>query len=357
MKLLLDVLRTKRRATRIPIWFMRQAGRYLPEYLAIRKNHASFMEFCADARDAAEVTLQPLRRFDLDAAIIFSDILVIPHALGVPVEFITGQGPRLTPIRSCDDLKRLKLDHLLAKLSPTCEALSLVKSHLSPQQTLIGFAGAPWTVACYMIEGGGSKTYDVPRQLAAQDPIFFQALLDLLVEATAQYLIAQVKAGADVLKIFDSWAGACPAWLTEQALMRPMRSLIQQVRAACPETPILYFPRGCGEKLWMLAQALQPDGMALDQFINLSWVADAYKTHLPANSLCLQGGLDPMIMVAGGARLQEEVVKILETFKNSPYLFNAGHGMVPYMPLEHITKTIEYVRTWEKGNENGSGPV
>lgn len=349
MKLLLDVLTKKQPSNRIPIWFMRQAGRYLPEYQAIRKNYDSFLDFCTHVQDAAEVTLQPLRRFDLDAAIIFSDILIIPYALNVTVAFHKGHGPKLSPIRSSTDLKSLNQQRFQEKIMPTCDALSLVKNHLSPQQTLIGFAGAPWTVACYMIEGGGSKTYDLPRQIAAQDPLFFRALIEILTDATADYLIAQAKAGADVLKIFDSWAGACPAWLVNTALVEPIKMIIKRVRSACPDTPILYFPRGSGEKIVTLASTMKPDGVALDQFIDLAWVRQA----MP-DGLCLQGGLDPMIMVAGGDVLRDQVFKILDTFQNKPYVFNAGHGMVPYMPPENIAKTIAYVREWEKKNENGS---
>lgn len=347
MIILETILKTKKPSPRIPLWFMRQAGRFLPEYRDLRQKYPSFLEFCRNPKDASEATLQPLKRFDLDAAIIFSDILVIPSALGQKVEFLAGEGPKLEPITSNKELSALNFDHFEERLQATSEALSLTRGALSKEKALIGFAGAPWTVACYMIQGGGSKNFDDARLIIAKDPAFFENLMAILVEATTLYLIAQAKAGANVLKLFDSWAGLCPAWLTDKALSQPVQQIIDRVRAECPDTPLLYFPRGAGEKVLTLGEAVKADGIALDHFIDPLWVRDVYSQSAP---LALQGGLDPLVMAAGGARLEKEVYGYLNAFKGLPYIFNMGHGMIPSMPIDHVTQTISYVRAWEKEN-------
>lgn len=344
MIILEQLLKTKQVGNRIPIWFMRQAGRFLPEYRELRQKYPSFLAFCADPKGAAEATLQPMQRFDIDAAIIFSDILVVPSALGQKVNFLTGEGPKLEPIRSEKDLTTLSFKNFEGRIQATPEALSLVRQDLSPEKALMGFAGAPWTVACYMIQGGGSKNFDEARLVIARDPAFFEKLMEMLVEATATYLIAQGKAGADVLKIFDSWAGLCPSWLTQKALLEPIQQIISKVKAACPQTPILYFPRGAGEKTITLGQQVGADGVALDQFLDPDWVRrELVKQSTP---LVLQGGLDPLVVAAGGAKLQEEVYRYLEAFKGLPYIFNMGHGMIPEMPIAHVEQTIAHVRAW-----------
>lgn len=345
MIILETLLKTKKPGPRIPLWFMRQAGRFLPEYRELRQKYPSFLEFCRNPKDASDATLQPLKRFDLDAAIIFSDILVIPSALGQKVEFLAGEGPKLDRITSDQDLSRLNFDHFEDRLQATPEAIFLTRQALAKEKALIGFAGAPWTVACYMIQGGGSKNFDEARLIIAKDPIFFDNLMAILIEATARYLIAQAKAGANVLKLFDSWAGLCPAWLTDKALIQPVQKIIERVREECPLTPLLYFPRGAGEKVLSLGAAVNADGVALDQFIDPLWVRDR---HSQNPSLALQGGLDPLVMAAGGARLEKEVYRYLEAFKGLPYIFNMGHGMIPSMPIDHVSQTISYVRAWEK---------
>ncbi|MDP4840731.1 MAG: uroporphyrinogen decarboxylase [Alphaproteobacteria bacterium] len=347
MIILERLLKTKKPSPRIPIWFMRQAGRFLPEYRGLRRKHPSFLDFCQNPKDASEATLQPLRRFDLDAAIIFSDILVIPSALGQKVEFLTGEGPKLNPITSEQELSALNFNQFEKRLQATPEAISLTRQALPKEKALIGFAGAPWTVACYMIQGGGSKNFDEARLIIAKDPVFFDKLMMMLLEATALYLIAQAKAGADVLKLFDSWAGLCPAWLTDRALIKPVKQIIERVREDCPQIPILYFPRGSGEKVLSLGRSVKADGVALDHFIDPLFVRDTYSHGAP---LALQGGLDPLVMAAGGALLEKEVYRYLEAFKGLPYIFNLGHGMIPSMPIDHVTRTISYVRAWEKEN-------
>lgn len=350
MNCLLDVLTHKvlcrdLKSPRTPIWFMRQAGRYLPEYKKLRSNFSSFMEFVHTPDAACEATLQPLKRFDLDAAIIFSDILVIPDALGQKVQFTPGEGPKLAPFR---DVKDLNFDEFEAKIAATLKAIALVKNHLEKEATkkqqpaLIGFSGAPWTLACYMLEGAGSKNYDALRSFAAANFDAFVNLMALLTEATARYLVAQAKAGADVLKIFDSWAGYCPAWLTEIGILLPVRTIIERVRQEAPGVPIMYFPRLAGERYAALAFALNADGVALDQFVDPSWV----NVQFPAKTV-VQGGLDPMIMKAGGEILDQEIDRYLKTFSNRPYIFNMGHGMVPDMPIDHVSQAIDRVRAYD----------
>ncbi len=347
MIILDTLLKTKKPSNRIPLWFMRQAGRFLPEYRELRQKYPTFLDFCGNPKDASEATLQPLRRFDIDAAIIFSDILVIPSALGQKVVFLAGEGPKLDPITSGKDLSGLNFDHFEDRLQATPEAISLTREALDPEKALIGFAGAPWTVACYMIQGEGSKNFDEARLVIAKDPVFFDSLLALLVEATARYLIAQAKAGADVLKLFDSWAGLCPSWLTETALINPVQKIIERVKEECPQTPLLYFPRGAGEKVLTLGQRVKADGVALDHFIDPLWIRKTYSKKSP---MALQGGLDPLVMAAGGPQLQKEVYRYLDAFKGLPYIFNLGHGMIPSMPIDHVTQTISYVRAWEQEN-------
>lgn len=348
MTLLESLLRKKKTGDRIPIWFMRQAGRYLPEYQELRSTYKTFLDFCADPKGAAEATLQPLRRFDLDAAIIFSDILVVPSALGQSVHFQMGEGPKLNALQSLEDLKCLSLKGVEERLSATSEAINIVKGSISQDKALIGFAGAPWTLACYMLEGGGSKSFETARTLMAKDPDLLAGLLDILVEATTHYLCQQARAGADVLKLFDSWAGHCPSWLVDQALVQPITKIIKGVRSAGIDVPIIYFPRGAGEKYSFFGCETGADGIAFDQFVDASALKMSWKTLPEANRFVLQGGLDPLVMLKGGDLLQQEVERYLEIFKGLPYIFNMGHGMVPHMPIEHVSKTIGYVRAWEK---------
>lgn len=337
--------------SRIPIWFMRQAGRYLPEYLKVRANFENFMEFVATPEAAAEVTLQPLRRFDLDAAIIFSDILVIPQALGQEVNFIKGHGPTLAPFPGPGGLN---LKDITSRLRPTLDALKLVKDRLIAQKTnhdLIGFSGAPWTLACYMLEGKGSKSFDLARLYAASHQKLFYQLMDILVEAISTYLVAQAHSGATVLKLFDSWAGNCPHWLTERAIIRPLKEILKKVRLQC-DVPIIYFPRGAGEKYLNFINALQPDGIALDQFVDIGTLANQYQYQCQSQekdqAVVFQGGLDPMVLEAGGDLLEAEIIRHLDIFQKMPYIFNLGHGMVPSMPPSNVERAIEIVRMVEQ---------
>ena len=340
MIILSELLKTKRCQKKVPIWFMRQAGRYLPEYRKLREGYDSFLSFCADPKGASEATLQPLARFDLDAAIIFSDILVVPAALGQDVSFIKGKGPVLKPIRSLEDIQHLSIKNAQEKLSATPEAINVTRSSLDKEKALIGFCGAPWTVMCYMLEGQGSKGFDTARLTLAKNPDLFDPIMALLIEASLTYLKDQVKAGADVIKIFDSWAGFCPSWLRQKAILDPIKQLISGLKADYPETPVIYFPRGTHQGAVQIANHVGADGVAIDQFMDPVLIRDQQES----NDLVIQGGLDPMVMAAGGRPLENEIERYLSIFQNQPYIFNMGHGMVPDMPIEHVTKTIEMIR-------------
>lgn len=335
--LLRDVIRDKKPVDKVPIWFMRQAGRYLPEYRQLRSEFPDFLSFCASPEAACEATLQPMRRFDLDAAIIFSDILVIPAALGQNVEFIKGVGPKLSPLSHPDEAQNLSLTDIQKRLSATPEAIKLTRCKLTQQKTLIGFSGAPWTVLCYMFEGGGSKNFDLARHRMARYPDLAQTVLEKVVAATILYLKAQIQAGADVIKMFDSWAGLCPAWLQQKMIMDPVRHIITSLKQDFPETPVIYFPRGTHADGVRLAKLVGADCVAIDQFV------DPNKLQI-TNDISYQGGLDPMLMLTGGALLASEVEKYLKIFEGKPYIFNMGHGMVPEMPISNVEKTIELVR-------------
>lgn len=322
-------------AERTPIWFMRQAGRYLPEYRQVRQKFDHFLDFCLSPEEACEVTLQPLRRFDLDAAILFADILLIPHALGQPVAFKPGEGPLLSPIA----LNALKYDP--QKLSPIYETIQRVKERLDPEKTLIGFCGAPWTVATYMLEGQGSKTYPKTKMFAYQQPEVFQEFLNLLADTSAHYLIQQIHAGADTVKIFDSWAGVVPAEHFHDWVIAPTRRLVNQVRQACPDTPIMGFPKGAG-LFYQDYLKTGVDALTLDPCVPRLWARETLMPHA-----ILQGGLDPLVVAAGGKTLDAHIDALCAAFLHQGrYIFNLGHGFIPETPLEHVSHVIERVRSF-----------
>lgn len=318
-------------------WIMRQAGRYLPEYRALRAKYPSFLELCLTPSAAAEITLQPLKRFDLDAAIIFSDILIVPYALGLKLAFIEGKGPHLERIEGPDQLHRLSVD--LDRFMPTCEAISHVRSALPPQANLIGFAGAPWTVACYMLEGKSSKNFDHAKAFAFRHPQAFQDLLKIITEATIAYLKRQVEAGAQVLQLFESWGEAVPDCLVEQAVYQPTRAIVKALKSSFPQIPIIGFPRGLGEKTQQYQQETTVDGVSLDSRISLEWVKKNFK-----GNVVLQGGIDPQALVVGGDILRQEVERYRTLEAQGPYIFNLGHGIVPETPIDHVADFIRYVK-------------
>ncbi len=325
-----------------PVWLMRQAGRYLPEYQATRKKAGSFWTMCMTPDLAEEVTLQPIRRFDLDAAILFSDILVIPHALGQGVRFEDGIGPVVDPLPPLAELD-LNEDHWAEKLDPVYEALARVRGALACDKAMIGFAGAPWTLAAYMIEGHGTKDQASARLFAYRNPVLFSSLLDILSHAVAQHLIAQLKAGADVVQIFDSWAGGLPERSFAEWVIAPTRHVVTEVRAAFPKARIIGFPRQATQVgLERYVAQTGVDGVSIDTGTSMEWAASAL-----GKAAILQGNLDPMALVTGGAVLDRAVDDILHATVNTPFIFNLGHGVVPQTPPEHVAHVVSRIRAAE----------
>jgi uroporphyrinogen decarboxylase len=322
-----------------PIWLMRQAGRYLTEYRQTRLKVGSFLELCYTPKLAAEVTLQPIRRFHFDAAIIFSDILVVPDAFGQKVDFESGEGPRLAPIAGAADLKALRETIDLDHLSPVFEAIGLVKQALPEKTALIGFCGAPWTVASYMIAGRGTPDQAPARLFAYREPDVFSALIERLTEGSIAYLSRQIEAGADCVQIFDTWAGAlAPAEFARWSLA-PVRKIIATLRARHPQTKIIAFPRGAGLSLTRYAAETGADALGLDTSVNPA-VADA----LVPPGVVLQGNLDPLALVAGGQALHEAVGGIQSALRNRPHIFNLGHGILPETPLANVEALLALLR-------------
>jgi uroporphyrinogen decarboxylase len=320
-----------------PIWFMRQAGRYLPEYRQTRSRARSFLEFCYTPELAAEATLQPVRRFGLDAAIVFSDILVVPDALGQEVRFLEGEGPLLAPLP--DDIGALRPDDLLERLAPVLATIRLVRSELPRRLSLIGFCGAPWTVATYMIAGRGTPDQALPRRFALEQPERFCRLIDLLVDASADYLAAQAHAGADILQIFDTWAGVLDDAAHARWVIAPTRRIVDLVRAAAPHARIVGFARGAGARLGEYAEGTGVDAVGVDWMTPMRLVRS-----LVAERFVLQGNLDPMRLLAGGAALDEGVDAILAAMRGRAHIFNLGHGILPETPVAHVERMIERVR-------------
>jgi uroporphyrinogen decarboxylase len=323
----------------LPIWLMRQAGRYLPEYREVRAGAGSFLDLCYNPALAAEVTLQPIRRFGFDAAIIFSDILVVPHALGQDVRFVENEGPRLEPITSLGALGRLAGEFPIERLAPVFEALDRVKGALPRETALLGFCGAPWTVASYMIAGKGTPDQAPARLVAYRDPAFMAALIDRLVEASTAYLTAQIDAGADAVQIFESFGAALPPALFRPLSLEPIGRIVRGLKAARPEARVIVFVRGGGPNLRQLVEADFADCLALD------WTLDPAAV-LPAlpKSLATQGNLDPLALVAGSEALDRSIDAILPAVRGRPHVFNLGHGIVPETPIAHVERMLARVR-------------
>ncbi|MGE5260366.1 MAG: uroporphyrinogen decarboxylase [Actinomycetota bacterium] len=323
-----------------PIWLMRQAGRYLPEYREVRSRVASFLDLCCRPDLAAEVTLQPLRRFDLDAAIVFSDILIVPYALGQRVEFVEGEGPRLDPIKDGRALAKLDRDGAERGLLPVYETLERVCANLPRNVPVIGFCGAPWTVATYMIEGRGSKDQAEARLFAYREREVFQGLIDLLVETSAGYLLNQVNAGASALQIFDSWAGSLPEDEFARWCIEPTRRIVERLNGSAPGVPVIGFPRGSGPLAVRYAKETGVDAISCDTSLPLAWIRDELQPLLP-----VQGNLDPLLLVAGGPELDAHVKSILASLGQGPFIFNLGHGIQPETPIAHVERLIKLVKT------------
>ena len=321
-----------------PVWLMRQAGRYLPEYRELRARAPSFIEFCLTPELAAEATLQPVRRFGLDAAILFSDILTVPHALGQSVRFEEGRGPVLEPIDP-GGVARLMPGRLTETLAPVYETVRGVRAALPPRVALIGFAGGPWTVACYMAQGSGSDDFLKARRWALADPDSFAELIRRLVEATVGHLIAQAEAGAEALQIFDSWAGLLPEPELRRWSLEPIRGVIQRVKNAVPDVPVILFPRGVGPMLEAYARETGADALGLDTTVPLDWARQTLRPLLP-----LQGNLDPVTLAVGGTALDREVRRIRADLGDGPFVFNLGHGVLPETPPENVARLVALVR-------------
>lgn len=323
-----------------PIWLMRQAGRYLPEYREVRKEAGSFLDLCYTPKFATEVTLQPIRRYGFDAAILFSDILVVPDALGQNVRFVEGEGPRLDPITEVDGLKQLDLSGAEKKYSIVCETVARLSQDLPPETTLIGFCGAPWTVATYMVGGRGSPDQAAARSFAYKDPQGFQKLMDILVESSVEYLLGQVKAGAEVLQIFDSWAGSLPDNEFQKWVVAPTARLVSRVREQAPNIPIIGFPRGAEALSCDYVRDTDVNGISCDTSTCLTFMRE----RLSKSGAVLQGNLDPLLLVAGGPALKDRTLEIIAAMKGQKFIFNLGHGIVPQTPPEHVAQLVETVR-------------
>jgi len=323
-----------------PIWLMRQAGRYLPEYREIRAKAGSFLDLCYDPALAAEVTLQPIRRYGFDAAILFADILVVPDALGQSVHFAEGEGPILEPIASIRELSRLQPEATRSKYALVAETVARLRQDLPKETALIGFCGAPWTVATYMVEGRGSKDQAAARLWAYRDRDGFQALIDILVETSIDYLGQQVKAGADVLQIFDTWAGVLPDDELDRWVIEPTRQIVDGVKSSHPDVPIIGFPRGAGgSALWYVSET-GVDGIGCDTAMPPYMMAEAFDEE----PVVVQGNLDPLLLVTGGEPLEKRTREILERMVGKPFIFNLGHGIVPQTPPENVARLVEIVR-------------
>jgi uroporphyrinogen decarboxylase len=326
--------------TRPPVWLMRQAGRYLPEYRQLRSQARNFLDFCYTPDLAVEATLQPIRRYGLDAAILFSDILVVPDALGATVRFVEGEGPKLKPLTGSEDVKRLDGGRLHDHLAPVYETLRRLRRDLPPQTALIGFAGAPWTLAAYMVEGGGSKDFAIARTMARREPAVFAELIARLSDALIEFLSGQVEAGAEVLQLFDSWAGVLPPSELDRWVVAPNRQIVHELRRRHPGVPVICFPRGIGAGYAAFAETVSPGGLGLDTTVPMVWAAASLHP-----GLCLQGNLDPIALLGREAAMLGEADAILEATRGRPHVFNLGHGVLPQTDPDAVGRLVAHLQS------------
>jgi uroporphyrinogen decarboxylase len=324
-----------------PFWLMRQAGRYLPEYRETRATVSGFLELCYSPDKATEVTLQPLRRYGMDAAILFSDILVVPDALGQNVQFREGEGPVLQPVRSAADLDKLSIERFHAHLAPVYETVRRLSAAIPEQTALIGFAGAPWTVATYMVEGSGSKEFGEVKRMAYAEPALFQRIIDLLTQVTGDYLIAQIDAGAEAVQLFDSWAGVLPDDEFAKWVTAPASKIVARLAAERPGVPVIGFPRGAGALYERYVVETGVAGIGLDTTVPLDWAAKVLQPRCT-----VQGNLDPQWMVVGGEGLDRAVDRILGALGHGRFIFNLGHGITPQASPDNVTRLAERLRAW-----------
>jgi uroporphyrinogen decarboxylase len=337
-KSLLEVLNGNRQEVP-PVWMMRQAGRYLPEYRAVREKAGGFLDLCFTPELAADVTLQPIRRFGFDAAILFSDILVIPYALGRKVWFVEGEGPRLEPLSDAKMLAGVSGDIEENRLAPVYETMRRVKQDLPQDVTFIGFCGAPWTVATYMVAGRGTPDQAPAKDLARRQPEAFQGLIDKLVDASADYLAAQLKAGVEVVQIFDTWAGALPPDDFERWSVQPTKAIVRKLHEKIPGAKVIGFPRGAGEKIPRYVTETGVNAVGLETGIDRNFARQDIQSKVP-----VQGNLDPETLRTGGEALDREVDAVLEAFAAAPFIFNLGHGILPDTPIENVERMLKRVR-------------
>jgi uroporphyrinogen decarboxylase len=338
--LLLRTLRGENAAER-PIWLMRQAGRYLPEYRALRAEKGGFLALVYDTDAAAEITLQPIRRFGFDGAILFSDILIVPYAMGQDLEFLAGEGPRLSPALVDSSLEALRA--VPERLQPIYATVAKVKAGLGQGRTLLGFAGSPWTVATYMVAGEGSRDQHATRMLAYRDPRGFQAIVDAIVAVTVDYLSGQIVAGAEAVQLFDSWAGSLAPAEFERWVIAPNAAIVARLKARHPHVPIIGFPKGSGEKLPAYARETRVDAVGIDETIDPMWAAKSLPEGMP-----VQGNFDPLLLETGGSELERRARRVLDAFADRPHVFNLGHGIGQHTPIAHVEQLLALVRGWRR---------
>ncbi len=329
------------KTSKIPIWYMRQAGRYLPEYLVLRKTEPDFIRFCLTPKLTVEAALQPLRRFNLDTAILFSDILLIPYMLGQPLHFEKGVGPCLEPIDNATGLDQLKPSRF-KMLEPVYEAIRQTKDYLPQDKSLIGFAGAPWTLACYMIAGCSTPNQEAAKHFLFSKPDLFKKLMKILVSSVSEHLIRQISAGAEVIQIFDSWAGVLPASEFELFSIRPTYEIVQAIRKEYPDVPIIGFPKSAGVLYEPYARETGIDAVSVDSQLPLRWIAESLQKYV-----VVQGNLDPTLAVIGGAAMHQAAKNILDILSQKPFIFSLGHGILPQTPPDNIAELTRIVRGWK----------
>ncbi|ABC64693.1 uroporphyrinogen decarboxylase [Erythrobacter litoralis] len=338
--LLLDTL-NRTRSDRVPLWLMRQAGRYLPEYRELRARKGGFLELVYDSEAAREVTLQPIRRFGFDGAILFSDILIVPHALGQKLEFLAGEGPHLSPRLADAELEALST--VPERLDAIYETVRQVRAALDPETTLLGFAGSPWTVATYMVAGEGSRDQQAARSMAYTDPGKLQAIVDAIIDLTVEYLVGQIDAGAEAVQLFDSWAGSLAPDQFERWVIAPNAAIVRRLKEARPDALVIGFPKGAGAKLSAYAAGTGVDAIALDETIDPAWAHTVLPDGMP-----VQGNLDPLQILAGGDAMVERTKAILGALADRPHVFNLGHGIDKHTPIGHVERLVDTVRNWQR---------
>jgi uroporphyrinogen decarboxylase len=345
-KLIIKVLKGNK-ATRPPLWLMRQAGRHLPEYNKLRLQSKNFLDLCYSQDLCVDATLQPIKRYGFDAAILFSDILVVPDALGQHVQFIPGTGPVLQPISTVKEINELNINRLLQHLSPIYKAIEksvLCLKDFPSKPALIGFVGAPWTLATYMVEGGSSRDHQKTRRWAYESPKEFNQLIDLLIDATSQHLLQQIESGVEVIQIFDSWAGVLSPLQFDRWVIEPTKKIIDRIKVKFPDLPVIGFPRGAGLLYKNFIEETGVDAVSIDSSVPLNWAVENLQ-----KNVVVQGNLDNLALLVGGDLLEAEITNVLTAFSNGPFIFNLGHGVLPDTPISHVERLVERVHSEKNG--------